>query len=129
MGRPPRKLPISGAIGPSPEFSLTDESWKKVEAAYGCPLSDPVRQDIVEATNRFLASEVFERNAKSSKPAIDMVHAIKAASDKLWTKFSMAGGDAGAFAQSAIKEHFSSPHLKTEPYEQLFQALGEVMFH
>ena len=40
MGRPSRKLPISGAVGNPPEFSLTDGNWKKVEVAYGRALSD-----------------------------------------------------------------------------------------
>ena len=57
-----------------------------------------------------------------------MVNSIKAASDNLRKELSTAGGDAGAFAQSAIKDHFSSAHLRMELYEQLFHALGDVMF-
>ena len=86
-----------------------------------------VRESILEATNRFLALEVFERNAKPSRPAVDLVELIKAVSDNLRKILSTAGDDAGAFAQSAIKEHFSSAHLRREPYEQLFHALGDVM--
>ena len=101
---------------------------EEVEAAYGCALSAPIRQSIVEATNRFLAFEVFERNAKPLGPAVDLVESIKAVSDKLRKILSTAGDDAGAFAQSAIKEHFSSAHLRRKPYEQLFHALGDMMF-
>ena len=75
-----------------------------------CPT--PIRQSIVETTNRFLAFEVFERNAKPLRPAVDLVESIKAVSDKLRKKLSTAGDDAGAFAQSVIKEHFSSAHLR-----------------
>jgi hypothetical protein len=128
MGRPPRKLPISRAIGRSPKFSLTDGSWLKVEAAYGRALSNTVRQSIVEATNEYLATEGFERNAKPSRPTIDMVKTIKAASDDLRKKFSTAGGDTAAFAQFAIREHLFSKRLQIEPHEQLFHVLGEVMF-
>ncbi len=127
MGRPSRKLPISRVVGSSPEFSLTDGNWKKVEVAYGRALSDTIRQSIVETTNKFLASEVFERNAKPLTPALDLVESIKAASNNLRKEVSTAGGDAGAFAQSVIKEHFFSSHLRMEPYEQLFHALGDVM--
>jgi hypothetical protein len=127
MGRPSRKLPISRSVGRSPEFLLTDESWNAVEATYSCALSDTIRQSIIDVTNQFLASEVFERNAKPLKPAIDMVEAIKAASENLRTKLSTAGSEAGAFVQSVVKEHFSSSHLRLEPYEQIFQGLGDVM--
>jgi hypothetical protein len=127
MGRPYRKLPISREVGRSLELSLTAESWDKIQAAYGYPLSNTVRQAIVEATNNYLASEVFERNAKPSKPVIDMVEAIKAASDNLRKKLSPAGGESGAFAQSVIRQYLSSKHLQVEPYEQVFQVLGEVM--
>ena len=68
MGRPSHKLPISRAVGPFPKFLLTNENWSAVEVAFGCVLLDTVRQSIVEATNKYLASEVFERTAKPSKP-------------------------------------------------------------
>jgi hypothetical protein len=125
MGRPSRKLPFSRADGRSPNFLLTDENWNEVELAYGCALSDTIRQSIVDATNQFLASEVFERNAKPSRPTIDMVESIRAMSDKIRKKLS-AGGETAAFAQSAIMEHLVSKYLKLEPYEQLFHALDEV---
>jgi hypothetical protein len=101
-------LPISRVVGRSPQFLVTAENWRDIEAAYGCLLSDTVRQTIVEATDKFLASEVFERNAKPSKPAIDMVEAIKAASDNLRKKLSIKDGETSAFAQSAIREHLVS---------------------
>ena len=101
---------------------------EEIEAAYGCALSAPIRQSIVEATNRFLAFEVFERNAKPLGRRWIWLKSIKAVSDKLRKILSTAGDDAGAFAQSAIKEHFSSAHLRRKPYEQLFHALGDVMF-
>jgi hypothetical protein len=127
MGRPPRKLPISGAVGRFPEFLLTAENWNEIEAAYGCTLSDSVRQSIIEATNDYLASEVFERNAKPSKPAIDRIESIKVASDHLREKLSTPGGQTGAFTQSVIREYLFSRHLQIEPYEQLFQVLDELM--
>lgn len=126
MGRPSHKLPVSRVVGHTPEFSLTAENWSEIEAGYGCSLSNTERQAIVEATNDYLTSEVFERNAKPSKPAIDMVEAIKAASDNLRKKLSTAGGETAAFAQSAIREHLVSKYLKIEPYEQLFHALDEM---
>jgi hypothetical protein len=115
-------------VGRSPELSLTTENWNDVETAYGWALSNAIRQDIVEATNEYLASEVFERNAKPSRQAIDMIKSIKAVSDDLRKKLSTAGGDTAAFAQSAISEHLFSKRLQIEPYEQLFHVLGEVMF-
>lgn len=127
MGRPSRKLPISRAVGRSPKFLLTNENWNEVEAAYGCALSGIIRQSIVDATNKYLASEAFERMAKPSRSAIDLVNSIKAASDNLRKKLLNAGGDAGAFTQSAIRDHLFSEHLKMEPHEQLFHVLGGVM--
>ncbi len=127
MGRPTRKLPISRAVGSSPEFSLTDQGWKKVEIDYGRALPAAVRQSIVDTTNKYLEWEVFERNASALKPAVDLVESIKAASNNLRKKLSMAGGDAGAFAQSVIKEHFHSAHFRKNSYDQLFYALGDVM--
>ncbi len=103
------------------------EIGRKSRRAYGCALSDTIRQSIVETTNRFLASEVFERNAKPLRPAVDLVESIKAVSNNLRKELATAGGDAGAFAQSVIKEHFFSSHLRIEPYEQLFHALDDVM--
>jgi hypothetical protein len=126
MGRPSRKLPISRAVGSSPEFSLTDQGWKKVEIDYGEALPAAVRQSIVDSTNKYLEWEVFERNASALTPAVDLVESIKAASNNLRKKLSKTGGDAGAFAQSVIKEHFHSVHFRMEPYDQLFQALGEL---
>jgi hypothetical protein len=127
MGRPTRKLPISRAVGSFPKFSLTDRDWKKVEIAYGQTLPAAVRLSIVDATNKYLEWEVFERNAGALGPAIDLLKSIKAASNNLRKKLSTTGGDAGAFGQSVIKEHFHSVHFKMEPYDQLFHALGEVM--
>ena len=127
MGRPSRKLPISGAVGSSPELSLSDPDWKQVEIAYGQALPAAVRQSIVDTTNKYLEWEIFERNASALKPAVDRVEAIKTASDNLRTKLSSAGGVGGAFAQSLIKEHFHSDHLRMESYDQLFHALGDVM--
>lgn len=127
MGRPARKLPISKAVGNSPEFSLTDQDWKKVEIAYGQTLPAAVRQSIVDTTNKFLEWEVFERNASALRPAVDLVKSINVASNNLRQKLSRAGGDAGAVAQSVIKEHFHSVHFKKYSYDQLFHALGDVM--
>lgn len=127
MGRPARKLPISRAVGSSPEFSLTDQGWKKVEIVYGQALPAAVRQSIVDTTNKYLEWEVFERNASALTPAVYLVESIKSASDNLRKKLSKTGGDAGAFAQSVIKEHFHPVHFRMEPYDQLFHALGDVM--
>lgn len=127
MGRPARKLPISKAVGNSPEFSLSDQGWKKVEVAYGQALPAAVRQSIVDTTNKYLEWEVFERNASALSPAVDLVKSIKAASSNLRQKLSMAGGDAGAFAQSVIKEHLHSAHFRMKPNDQLFHALGDIM--
>ena len=119
MGRPSRKLPISGAVGSSPEFSLTDHGWKKVEIAYGQVLPAAVRRSIVDTTNKYLEWEVFERNASELKPAVDLVESIKAASNNLRKNF-LAGGEGGAFAQSVVKEHFHSAHLTMDPYASCF---------
>jgi hypothetical protein len=127
MGRPARKLPISRAVGNSPEFSLTDQGWEKVEIAYGQALPAAVRQSILDTTNKYLEWEVFERNASALSPAIDLVKSIQAASNNLRKKLSTTGGDAGAFAQSVINEHFHSVHFKKYSYDQLFHALGDVM--
>lgn len=127
MGRPSRKLPISRAVGSSPEFALTDQGWKNVEIAYGQTLPAAVRRRIVDTTNKYLEWEVFERNASALKPAVELVKSIKAASNNLRKKLSTAGGDAGAFAQSVIKEHFHPVHFRMKPYDQLFHALGDVM--
>jgi hypothetical protein len=126
MGRPARKLPMSRVIGGSAEFSITARDWKKVEAAYGCALSDAVHQSIVDKTNKFLASEVFERHAKPLTPAIKLIESVKATSDKLQGELSTKGGDAGVFAQSVIKQHFFSSRLRMEPYDQLFHVLVEL---
>jgi hypothetical protein len=129
MGRPARKLPISRAVGNSPEFSLTDQGWKKVEIEYGRVLPAAVRQSIVDTTNKYLEWEVFERNASALKPAVDLVKSIKAASNNLRKKLSTTGGDAGALAQSVVEEHFSSVQFssKKNSYDQLFHALGDMM--
>jgi hypothetical protein len=127
MGRPARKLPLSRAVGNSPEFSLTDQGWKKVEIAYGQALPAAVRQSIVDTTNKYLEWEVFERNASALKPAVDLVESIKVESNNLRKKLSRAGGDAGAFAQSLIREHFHPVHFRMKPYDQLFPALGDIM--
>ncbi|MDR6304556.1 hypothetical protein GGQ85_002266 [Nitrobacter vulgaris] len=127
MGRPARKLPLSSAVGNSPQFSLTDQDWAKVEIAYGQTLPTAVRQSIVETTNKFLEWEVFERNACALSPAVDLVKSINVASNSLRQKLSRAGGDAGAFGQSVLKEHFRSVHFRKDSYDQLFHALGDVM--
>jgi hypothetical protein len=114
-------------MGTSVEFALTEGDWKKAEAAYGFALSDTIRGLIIKATNKFLAFEVFERNAKLLKPAIDVLKSIETASNKLRKQLSAAGGDAGAFAQSIIKEHFFSARLRMEPHDQLFHAIEELM--
>ena len=114
-------------MGSSPEFSLTDQGWKKVEIDYGRALPAAVRQSIVDTTNKYLEWEVFERNASALKPAVDLVESIKTASNNLRKKLSRAGGDAGAVAQSVIKEHFYSAHFRKTSYDQLFHALGDVM--
>ena len=94
---------------------------------YGQALPAAVRQSIVDTTNKYLEWEVFERNASALKPAVDLVESIKAASNNLRKKLSTAGGDAGAFAQSVVKEHFHSAHFRKNSYDQLFHALGDVM--
>lgn len=127
MGRPTRKLPISRAVGSSPELSLTDQGWKKVEIAYGQALPAAVRQSIVDTTNKYLEWEVFERNSTSLKPAVDLVKSIKAVSNNLRKKLSTTGGDARALAQSVVNEHFRSVHFRKNSYDQLFHALGDVM--
>ena len=112
MGRPARKLPISRVVGSSPEFSLTDGNWKKIEVAYGCALSDTIRQSIVETTNRFLASEVFERNAKPLRPAVDLVESIKALSNNLRKELATAGAMQALLRNLLSRSIFS--HLTSE---------------
>jgi hypothetical protein len=82
----------------------------------------------VDTTNKYLEWEVFERNASALKPAVDLVESINAASNNLRQKLSMAGGDAGAFAQSVIKEHFHPVQFRMRPYDQLFHAVGDLMW-
>jgi hypothetical protein len=81
----------------------------------------------VDKTNKFLASEVFERHAKPLTPAIKLIESVKTTSDKLQEELSTKGGDAGVFAQSVIKEHFFSSRLRMEPYDQLFHVLEDLM--
>lgn len=134
-------LPSSKASGATAEFSISVEDWPKIEKPYGHDLSADVRQQITEATNRFLYFEAFERNAEPLKPAIDMILRIRAASNKLQHEFVNCGGLAGMHAQRIISEHFYSetrvgvqkyehafPGLNVHTSEMLFEAIGDGLF-
>jgi hypothetical protein len=63
MTRSVRTLPFAFVSGGDPEFSLTNKQWKKIERAYGHPLTDDVKQAIVGVTIKYLLFEPFERSA------------------------------------------------------------------
>lgn len=128
MARSVRMMLSSRSSGRSEEISLTDHDWKDVEAAYGHSLLTEVRKSIIEATNELLYWEVFERNALPEREALNLISSIRSASNNLRAALSVCGGDAGFVAQLLIKESLVTPRLSLERHEQIFHALGELLF-
>jgi hypothetical protein len=126
-------LPSSKASGKVSEISITAADWQEIEAAYGSSLPSNVRESIIEATNRFLYFEAFERNAEPLQPAIDMVKRIRAASNELRDALGKCGGLVGVYAQSTIKDLLYEGCVGFQPYEQFFSKLNmhssESTFH
>jgi hypothetical protein len=113
MARRSRLIPIASSANSEPRLSIT-ENWGRIEKAYGHPLPDNVRQEILKETKSFLRFEVFERTAQPLRDAIDYVSSIKSAGNSLQN--ALAGlfdgpVDASSYAESLIKRHFSDPRL------------------
>jgi hypothetical protein len=127
MARSVQMLPMARASGTPAEISITDGDWKEIEVAYGHALPSNVRQSIVEATNKFLYWEIFERNAKPAKDAVDLISSIRVKSGELRSLLAR-GGDVGFVAQQLVAEQFNKPRRFTlARHERLFHALDDVL--
>jgi len=80
MARTRPLLPTASAGGKA-KPKITDADWKRIERAYGNPLSRDVRNKIRETTEDYLEWAVFELNAEPQSEAINRIKVIhKAAS-------------------------------------------------
>jgi hypothetical protein len=67
MGRRKQKLSIASGAG-GPTVKLRDEDWSRIEFALDCPVLEGVRQEIIDATNEYLASAALEHSAPPVRP-------------------------------------------------------------
>jgi hypothetical protein len=82
MGRRKQKLSISSGAG-GPTVKLRDEDWSRIELALHYPVLEGVRQEIIDATNEYLASAALEHSAPPVSTAQDRAREIKTAAGEL----------------------------------------------
>jgi hypothetical protein len=100
------------ALG-KPKFRFAIDSWPKIEQQYGRLLPLNVRQHILEVTGSYLYFEVFERQAKPLRFAIERVEAISRAANNLRLVLTGRASDESVYARHLIGKHFSDRRLKT----------------
>ena len=76
MARRARKLPVASARG-TPDITMGDADWQRIESAYGAQLSDGVHAAVVEATKEFVRWEVFERTAEPVADSQKWIRSLK----------------------------------------------------
>jgi hypothetical protein len=112
------KHPIDDLVGSNDTHDLppaiNGTQWKQIEKAYGTPIPEDVRLDILRATREFL---LFERLERTTKPVAE-VKVILEAYDKAADRFFHAlftdpsgSSDAGVYAHHLIETNFKDSRL------------------
>jgi hypothetical protein len=106
------RLPLASVSGRAAEFSPTNTQWKRIERAYGHPLSGAAKQAIRDATTNFLQFEPFERAAEpvslARKRVLTVRKAARAFHDALVTAPTTT---ATVYAHFLIMRHFADETL------------------
>lgn len=106
-----RKLPFASAGG-EPDLTFSEADWQRIEQAYREPLSADVRSSVVEATQKFVYWEGFERKAEPVAKAQEFIAAYKRAAMGLQQAMSTGGSsDARTSARYLVMKHFQDPRL------------------
>jgi hypothetical protein len=128
MARIGAKLSVASA-GEKPQLSISDHAWRGIEKAYGSKLSSEVRNSILQATQRFVDWEVFERTAKPLSNVKKRLTSIRKAATQF--RHELLGQkvdiDSRVFAKHLIKKHFYNRCLpEGDCIQQLSSILGSI---
>ena len=110
MGRTTPIIPVATSPGARPELSISKYDWRRVEAAYGFPLSASARKQIHEVTQAFLFSVEIEGVALPVALARQRIECMKkAAADFLEVILDNpqdGSWDARTYADRLLKKNF-----------------------
>lgn len=111
MGKRVKKLPMATVVG-SFELEIADRDWRRIETAYGRPLSADLRDKIFLLTQSFINFAPFEQSAEPLKLARDRAEAWRRTAEGLRQElFSGSQSDAYVFAQSQVTRIFADQNL------------------
>jgi hypothetical protein len=118
MPRTKRLLPIASALGPTLgpplKTSVTDEEWQRLEGILGQVLSPGIREEVIEATDRFLRFAVFEFTREPFDEASSRLNALRKASNDFLSALVEAarGGDGAFHALQLFQRHLVDPKIR-----------------
>jgi hypothetical protein len=124
-----RKLPFASG-GTGLNLIIRDGDWLKIEKACGEVISADVRAAILEATQKFVYWESFERKAEPVAKAQELIEVYNRAAVGLQQAMLRGSSDAGAFARLLVTKHFQDPQLSDKvgsSYVPRFDALIGVL--
>ena len=115
MARRARKLPLARSGG-TPDLTISEADWQRIEGAYGRQLSGSVRAAIVKKMQEFVYWESFERTAEAFAKTQRLIDAYKkSASDFQLTILADGSSAAAVYARplqgNILKTHGSAVRL------------------
>lgn len=127
--RPKPKVPLR-EVEVTQELTAKPPNWKSLERAFGRELCQPVRTQLLEATQRYVwfarsekeavpLSDVEARLSKLKRAAKSLKRAAGSLQSALCEAFKSSAGSGGTYAKFVFKRHFFNRQLprKTKPIE------------
>jgi len=127
---PKRKRKVRTAtVGDFPEYEL---DWETIQAAYGYPLTKPLRREIELTTVRFVARALFERGAVSVDDARNALNHVLSTAQQLIDAISLQGErvDGATHAARLIRYNIHDewlPSLTDEPYQDPLGVVSHIL--
>lgn len=116
-----KRLTITNPVrsGHDPDVRITNDRWVHLENELGQCISSELRENIIDATNRFLRHAVSESESPLSKPAKARLQRITRATKQLADAITddRATDDAIRYANSLINRHLTGFEDRQDIYD------------
>lgn len=109
-----QRLPISSA-GSHRTFSFSEADWTRVGSAYSS-LTEEDRQQITQIVDKYLRTEIFERNAPFLDDAIFWLQQLRQPAIAFW-KICLEGGKPGSGAATLVARQAFEQNLRCHVFE------------
>jgi hypothetical protein len=128
MARFAPTIPIATLSGGDPEFSISNDDWRRIELAYGHAVPRTAREQIHGATHTFLLFVEVEQAARPISEARDRLLQLKKAAAVFQTVVfdnpQDSGWDSRVYADRLVKRYFDDARIAGA---DALRSLGSVM--